>query len=173
MAKVESGVFPCYENQFAVGKAGTESATTNIANCEEFSVAFDNGVEEWTAFENEGWKSRLMTAKSITISVKGKRTIGDAGNDEIAELAFKNGTAAQLLDLMDYISNSFLMPFISLLTSILIGWIVGPKWITDEVVKNGESFPRAGLYSFMIRYVVPVIMLVLFLVSTGFMKLNF
>lgn len=26
MAKVESGVFPCYENQFAVGKAGTESA---------------------------------------------------------------------------------------------------------------------------------------------------
>lgn len=75
MAKVESGVFPCYENQFAVGKAGTESATTNIANCEEFSVAFDNGVEEWTAFENEGWKSRLMTAKSITISVKGKRTM--------------------------------------------------------------------------------------------------
>ena len=91
MAKVESGVFPCYENQFAVGKAGTESATTNIANCEEFSVAFDNGVEEWTAFENEGWKSRLMTAKSITISVKGKRTIGDAGNDQIAALAFENG----------------------------------------------------------------------------------
>ena len=89
------------------------------------------------------------------------------------DLTLPNGTSAQLLDLMDYISNSFLMPFISLLTSILIGWIVGPKWITDEVVKNGESFPRAGLYSFMIRYVVPVIMLVLFLVSTGFMKLNF
>ena len=89
------------------------------------------------------------------------------------DLTLPNGTSAQLLDLMDYISNSFLMPFISLLTSILIGWIVGPKWITDEVVKNGESFPRADLYSFMIRYVVPVIMLVLFLVSTGFMKLNF
>lgn len=96
MAKVESGVFPCYENQFAVGKAGTESATTNIANCEEFSVAFDNGVEEWTAFENEGWKSRLMTAKSITISVKGKRTIGDAGNDQIAALAFENGRKTEV-----------------------------------------------------------------------------
>lgn len=93
---VSSGVYPCYENQFAIGKSGTDTATTPIANCEEFSVAFDNGVEEWTAFENEGWKSRLMTAKSVTISVKGKRTIGDAGNDEIAELAFKNGTAAQL-----------------------------------------------------------------------------
>lgn len=86
---VSSGVYPCYENQFAIGKSGTDTATTPIANCEEFSVAFDNGVEEWTAFENEGWKSRLMTAKSVTISVKGKRTIGDAGNDEIAELAFK------------------------------------------------------------------------------------
>ena len=83
------------------------------------------------------------------------------------ELPLPNGSNAQLLDLMDYISNSFLMPFISLLSSILIGWIVGPEWITDEVTKNGEAFPRAGLYRFMIRYVVPVIMLILFLMSTG------
>ena len=83
------------------------------------------------------------------------------------ELKLPNGATAQLLDVMDYISNSFLMPFISLLTSILIGWVVGPKWITDEVEKNGEHFRRAGLYRFMIRYVVPVVMLVLFLVSTG------
>ena len=83
------------------------------------------------------------------------------------ELKLPNGATAQLLDVMDYISNSFLMPFISLLTSILIGWVIGPKWITDEVEKNGEHFHRAGLYRFMIRYVVPVVMLVLFLVSTG------
>ncbi len=83
------------------------------------------------------------------------------------DLPLPNGSNAQLLDLMDYISNSFLMPFISLLSSILIGWIVGPEWITDEVTKNGEAFPRAGLYRFMIRYVVPVIMLILFLMSTG------
>ena len=84
------------------------------------------------------------------------------------ELPLPNGSVGQLLDVMDYISNSFLMPFISLLTSILIGWVVGPDWIIGEVVKNGESFPRAGLYRFMIRYVVPVIMLLLFLMSTGF-----
>ena len=94
--EIKNGVFPCYENQFAVGQNGTDTAETTIANCEEFSVSFDNGVEEWTAFENEGWKSRLMTAKSVTISVKGKRTVGDAGNDLIAGLAFKNGTAVQV-----------------------------------------------------------------------------
>ncbi len=89
------------------------------------------------------------------------------------ELPLPNGSTAQLLDLMDYISNSFLMPFISLLTSILIGWVIGPKWIVDEVEKNGERFGRARLYTFMIRYVVPVVMLILFLSSTGFWNLIF
>lgn len=89
------------------------------------------------------------------------------------ELPLPNGSTAQLLDLMDYISNSFLMPFISLLTSILIGWVIGPKWIVEEVEKNGEHFGRAKLYTFMIRYVVPVVMLILFLSSTGFWDLIF
>lgn len=89
------------------------------------------------------------------------------------ELPLPNGSTAQLLDLMDYISNSFLMPFISLLTSILIGWVIGPKWIVEEVEKNGEHFGRVKLYTFMIRYVVPVVMLILFLSSTGFWNLIF
>nr|WP_295279351.1 sodium-dependent transporter [uncultured Blautia sp.] len=89
------------------------------------------------------------------------------------ELKLPNGANAQLLDVMDYISNSFLMPFISLLTSILIGWVVGPKYIISEVERNGEHFKRAGLYSFMIKFVVPVVMLVLFLVSTGLGNLFF
>ena len=83
------------------------------------------------------------------------------------ELKLPNGANAQLLDVMDYISNSFLMPFISLLTSILIGWVVGPKYIISEMERNGEHFKRARLYRFMIRFVVPTVMLVLFLVSTG------
>mgnify|MGYP004458462361 FL=1 len=87
------------------------------------------------------------------------------------ELPLPNGSTAQLLDVMDYLSNSFLMPFISLLTSILIGWVVGPQWIMDEVQRNGEPFRRAGLYRVMIRYIVPAVMLILFLTSTGFLNL--
>ena len=86
------------------------------------------------------------------------------------ELQLPNGSVGQLLDVMDYISNSFLMPFISLLTSILIGWVIGPQWIVDEVTKNNEKFPRTGLYRFMIRYIVPVVMLILFLMSTGILN---
>ena len=86
------------------------------------------------------------------------------------ELPLPNGSTGQLLDVMDYISNSFLMPFISLLTSILIGWVIGPDWIVGEVEKNGERFTRAKLYRFMIKYVVPVVMLILFLTSTGLLN---
>lgn len=89
------------------------------------------------------------------------------------DLKLPNGSVGQLLDLTDYISNSFLMPFISLLTSILIGWVIGPKWITDEATKNGEHFGRQKLYGFLMRYVVPVVMLILFLMSTGLWDIVF
>ena len=88
-----TGVFPVYENAF---KAGESSASVNtIADMESFTVSFDNGVEEWTPMETEGWVRRLMTAKGVTISVKGKRNVGDSGNDYIAGLAFKNGRDAE------------------------------------------------------------------------------
>lgn len=87
-----SGVFPCYENQFQIK---TLSGYKTIADCETFEVSFDNGVEEWTPFESEGWVRRLMTAKSVTITVSGKRNIGDAGNNFVADLAFQNGRNAE------------------------------------------------------------------------------
>lgn len=92
MGRVSSGVFPCYENQFQI-KSGSTYAT--IADCETFECSFDNGVEEWTPFEQEGWTRRLMTAKSVTVTVSGKRNIGDTGNDYIASLTFANGQDAQ------------------------------------------------------------------------------
>lgn len=62
-----------------------------IADCESFSVSFDNGVEEWHPFDTEGWVRRLLTSKGVTVSVTAKRNVGDAGNDFIAGLAWKNG----------------------------------------------------------------------------------
>ena len=91
---IESGVYPCYENQFKIGAAGANTLNT-IADMESFSVSFDDGVEEWTPFESEGWVRRLKTGKGVTISVSGKRHIGDTGNDFVAGLAFKNGRDAE------------------------------------------------------------------------------
>lgn len=87
-----TGVFPCYENQFKI-KTGSTFAT--IADCETFECSFDNGVEEWTPFETEGWVRRLLTAKGVVITVSGKRNIGDVGNDFISGLTFANGRDAE------------------------------------------------------------------------------
>lgn len=92
-AESKSGVFPCYENQFKLG--ATKEAATDIKDMETFSVAFDNGVEKWSPYDQEGWSRGLMTSKGITISVKGKRNIGDTGNDFVADKAYKNGRNAE------------------------------------------------------------------------------
>ena len=86
------------------------------------------------------------------------------------EAMLPNGSTGQLLDIMDYISNSFMMPFIALLSSVLVGWIMKPAWIAEELERGGKVFRRKRLYTVMIRYVMPVIMLIIFLQSTGMMN---
>lgn len=86
------------------------------------------------------------------------------------EVKLPNGSTGQLLDIMDYISNSVMMPFIALLSTILIGWIMTPDYVIDEMERGGEKFRRKKLYCIMIRYVAPVMMFVLFLQSTGILS---
>ena len=83
------------------------------------------------------------------------------------EITLPNGSGAQLLDVMDYISNSVMMPFIALLSAILIGWIKTPDYVIGEMERNGETFGRKAIYRVMIRYIAPLMMLVLFLQSPG------
>ena len=86
------------------------------------------------------------------------------------EVKLPNGSTGQLLDIMDYISNSFMMPLIALLSTILIGWVMTPDYVIDEMERGGKKFRRKKLYCIMIRYVAPVMMLVLFLQSTGILS---
>lgn len=90
-----TGVYPCYENQFKIGTVGAQQKNT-IADCTTFSVTFNDGVEEWTPFDQQGWTRRLKTAKSISISVTAKRNRGDVGNDFVAGHAFSNGRDAEV-----------------------------------------------------------------------------
>ena len=59
------------------------------------------------------------------------------------------------------------MPVVAIGTCILVGWIVKPKTIIDEVEKTGCKMGRKGLYRAMIKYIAPVMLVVLFLKSVG------
>lgn len=84
-----TGVFPVFKNKFKIG--ASQESLKPIAEMESFSVKVDGSVQEWTPMDTEGWMKRLMTGKSITVSLKGKRCIGDEGNDYVYELSWKNG----------------------------------------------------------------------------------
>lgn len=94
MPKITSGVYPVFNNEFKIGTNGTESTTeemVTIADLETFSVSIDNNIEEWTPMTTEGWIRRLQTGKGFSISLNGKRNIGDTGNDYVASKMFATG----------------------------------------------------------------------------------
>lgn len=88
------GVFPVYKLKFKIGIKGKESADENmaeIAELESFGLSIEGNVENWTTMDKDGWASNLMTGKSFSFDMKGKRCVGDPGNDYVAEVAMKDG----------------------------------------------------------------------------------
>lgn len=83
------------------------------------------------------------------------------------ELKLPNGSVGQILDIMDYISNSVLMPVVAIATCILVGWIVKPKTVMDEVQRSGNKFSRRWLYIPMIKVIAPILLAILLLKSLG------
>lgn len=90
-----AGVFPVYNLKFKIGTKGKLSVLPEdmkvIADMETFGISIDGNVENWTPMNTAGWARALMTGKSFSISLNGKRNVGDAGNDYVAELAWKDG----------------------------------------------------------------------------------
>lgn len=80
-------------------------------------------------------------------------------------LSFISWMGMSILDIMDFISNSILMPICALLTCIFVGFIIRPKAIIDEVTRNGESFKSRTMFVVMIKWIAPVF-LILILISS-------
>ena len=100
----ESGVYPVYDTEFKIGtkgKASTSADMVAIADMETFSMKIDGKTETWTSMTEKGWERALMTGKSFSIGLKGKRNVGDTGNDYVAATAWKDGldcsTKAQIV----------------------------------------------------------------------------
>ena len=77
----------------------------------------------------------------------------------------------QILDFFDFFSNNLLMPIVALLTAVLIGWVVKPKYVIEEVSLSG-TFHAKKMYCTMITYIVPVCMVII-LLSSFLLDLSF
>lgn len=78
-----------------------------------------------------------------------------------------------ILDMMDFITNSVLMPVCALLTCIFVAYVLGVNVIHDEV-KLSSDFKRRKLFDIMIKYVAPVFIVAILVSSvleaTGVIK---
>ena len=113
------------------------------------------------------WSRTKAVVVELAIAVAGGLAVCFGYNIWYFDYTLPNGAVGQILDIMDYVSNNILMPVVSIGTCILIGWILKPETIVKEATKNGEKFGREKLYKVMIKYITPVLLLVLLLKALG------
>ena len=70
----------------------------------------------------------------------------------------------QFLDFFDFTSNSLLMPIVAFLTCIFVGYVIKPKAVIEEVELSGP-FKAKSLFTVIIKYVAPVILLIILATS--------
>lgn len=93
--EIRQGVNPVNEITFGVCLTGRPTTDLKMAtyevvkDAESLNISIDGSVEEWNPMDAAGWARKLMTAKSISISMGGKRNYGDPGNDYVAGLRLR------------------------------------------------------------------------------------
>ena len=80
-------------------------------------------------------------------------------------LSFISWMGMSVLDIMDFVSNSVLMPIVAFFTCIFVGFVIKPKAIADEVKENGAPFKAEKMFSVIIKWIAPIF-LVLILASS-------
>ena len=121
-----------------------------------------------SSFMDRFHMSRVKAASIETgIALLGGIVVCLGYNKWYFDITLPNGAHAQILDIMDYISNNCFMPLVAIGTCILIGWVVKPEVIIKEVEKSGCKMGRKRLYVIMIRYVAPLLLFILLLKSLG------
>lgn len=63
------------------------------------------------------------------------------------------------LTFLNTITENVLMPLGALLGALLFGWVIGPQYILDEMEAHGAHLGVKKAFVFCLRYIVPVIML--------------
>ena len=87
-------VFPAYKMVFKVGIKGllsTDAEMVEVADVEEWTMSIDGNMVEFSPYSAQGWTRSIITGKKFSIECKGKRSVGDPGNDFIAGIAWKDG----------------------------------------------------------------------------------
>lgn len=96
MTKITVGQYSVSNCKVKVKTATNPTETySEIADLEEMNLSIENNTETWYSINDGGWQNALLTAKALTGSFSGKRTLGDTGNDYLDGLRYKIGKEAE------------------------------------------------------------------------------
>lgn len=115
-----------------------------------------------STFNDEfGWsrtKGTMITALVMII-------LGTLSCQGYGPLASVTIIGMQFLDFFDFLTNSVMMPLSALAICILVTRYMGIKMVEAEVTRDGHPFKRRRIFSFMIRFVCPLFVIIIFLSS--------
>ena len=104
-----------------------------------------------------GWKRRFT---GIFVAILAA-LMGIPSSLGFGPLGFITWNNLSILDIMDFLSNSVLMPIVAFFTCIFVGFIIKPKAIADEVKETGEPFKAEGMFNIMIKWVAPLFLIII------------
>ena len=109
-------------------------------------------------------KTKLQRKTVCLIVFLGCLVLGIPSSLGFGVLDFISIGGQTILDLFDFISNSLLMPIAAFLTCFIVGYIIKPKSISDEI-KISSNFKNEKLFVVIIKYIAPVFTVLILLSS--------
>ncbi len=76
-------------------------------------------------------------------------------------LGFISWMGMSVLDIMDFVSNSVLMPIVAFFTCIFVGFIIKPKTLADEVKVTDGKFKAEKMFNVIIKWVAPIFLVLI------------
>ena len=127
-----------------VVKVKVSESFVPIADLEDFNITIDNNIETWYSISDGGWQNALLTAKALSGSFSGKRTLGDAGNDYIDSLRFNIGKAAEADFEIDFPNGDKLELTAVVGLTDLMGGATGVAPLSGDLTGKGKpTFTKA------------------------------
>ena len=110
--------------------------------------------------------AHLSRRKSLIITIVFIVAVGFVVNAGYNMFSFVQplGEGSTMLDFMDFISNSVLMPIVAILSCVFVGWIIKPKVLIDEIASSSEFRPRKA-WVVMVKYIAPILIAVILITN--------
>lgn len=135
------------------------AALTSTISLHEVITAYLH--EEWHL--SRKWSNALTTASMLVTSAVASLSLGVWNHWRICGLT--------IFDTMDYLTANILLPLGGFFTCIFVGWLLDKKVLRNELSNEGKlSCHILPLLVFLLRWVCPVILAIIFLDSLGLFR---